>query len=65
MFRLFADQGLRHAYFWCRTVHWALTAAHGWEPLFSLPNNIVDGHSVGYAFRFTITVTISGNASEL
>jgi NCS1 family nucleobase:cation symporter-1 len=43
---------------------WALTAGHGWGPLFSIPNNIVNGWSVGYAFCFTITATISGNASK-
>jgi NCS1 family nucleobase:cation symporter-1 len=43
---------------------WSLTAGHGWGPLFSLPNNIVDGRSVGYAFCYTITASIGGNASE-
>ena len=42
---------------------WALTAAHGWGPLFSIPNNITNGWSVGYAFCFTITASISGNAT--
>jgi nucleobase:cation symporter-1, NCS1 family len=43
---------------------WALTAGHGWGPLFSIPNNISNGWSIGYAFCYTITATISGNASE-
>ncbi|KAK5710784.1 hypothetical protein LTR17_018700 [Elasticomyces elasticus] len=42
---------------------WALTAAGGWGPLFSLPNNITNGWSVGYAFCRTITASISGNAT--
>src|SRR5882762_7844554 len=44
---------------------WALTAGHGWGPLFNVPNNIANGRSVGYAFCYTITATIAGNASEL
>ncbi|KAF2100420.1 NCS1 nucleoside transporter [Rhizodiscina lignyota] len=42
---------------------WALTAAHGWGPLFRIPNNIQGGWSVGYAFCLTITASISGNAT--
>ncbi|KAK0252195.1 hypothetical protein LTR91_005500 [Friedmanniomyces endolithicus] len=42
---------------------WALTAAHGWGPLFSIPNNITNGWTVGYAFCRTITASISGNAT--
>ncbi|KAK0342819.1 hypothetical protein LTR91_023167 [Friedmanniomyces endolithicus] len=42
---------------------WALTAAHGWGPLFSIPNNISNGWTVGYAFCRTITASISGNAT--
>ena len=43
---------------------WGLTAAGGWGPLFSLPNNIAGGWSIGYAFCSTIVASISGNASE-
>ena len=42
---------------------WALTAADGWGPLFSIPNNITNGWSIGYAFCFTITASISSNAT--
>jgi len=43
---------------------WALTAGHGWGPLFSIPNNIANGRSVGFAFCTLVTSCISGNASE-
>jgi NCS1 family nucleobase:cation symporter-1 len=43
---------------------WALTAGHGWGPLFSIPNKIVSGRTVGFVFCSTITATISGNASK-
>jgi NCS1 family nucleobase:cation symporter-1 len=43
---------------------WALTAANGVGPLFSIPNNIANGWTVGYAFCTTIVASISGNASE-
>ena len=42
---------------------WALTAAGGWGPLFNIPNNITNGWTVGYAFCYTITGSISGNAT--
>lgn len=42
---------------------WALTAGHGIGPLFSIPNKIHDGWSIGYAFCTTITAAISGNAT--
>jgi nucleobase:cation symporter-1, NCS1 family len=37
--------------------------AHGWGPLFSIPNDITNGWSVGFAFCTTITASISGNAT--
>ena len=43
---------------------WALTAGHGWGPLFSMPNNILNGWTAGFVFCSTITSTISGNASK-
>ena len=43
---------------------WALTAGHGWGPLFKISNNIANGWTVGYVFCLTITSTIAGNASE-
>ena len=42
---------------------WAVTAAHGFGSLFSLPSNVQPGWSVGYAFCYTITVGISGCAT--
>ena len=42
---------------------WALTAGHGVGPLFSIPNNITDGWTIGYAFCYTMTASISGNAT--
>ncbi|KAK5126858.1 hypothetical protein LTR08_004575 [Meristemomyces frigidus] len=42
---------------------WALTAANGWGPLFSIPSNITGGWSVGHAFCACITASISGNAT--
>lgn len=52
-------------FFYMALMTWALTAANGVGPLFAIPNNITNGWSVGYAFCYTITATISGNASEL
>ena len=43
---------------------WALTAADGWPPLFSMPNKIIDGWTLGYAFVYTINISISGSASQ-
>lgn len=42
---------------------WALTASNGFGPLFSIPNNITNGWTIGYAFCTTITASISGNAT--
>ncbi|KAF8234316.1 NCS1 nucleoside transporter [Tricholoma matsutake] len=42
---------------------WALTAGHGWGPVFSLPNKPVGGRTVGFVFCSTITATISGKAT--
>ncbi|KAI6964289.1 hypothetical protein D0869_02466 [Hortaea werneckii] len=42
---------------------WALTAAHGWGPLFDMPTQISGGWTVGYAFCSTITAAISSNAT--
>ncbi|KAF8233617.1 hypothetical protein L208DRAFT_1395348 [Tricholoma matsutake] len=42
---------------------WALTAGHGWGPLFSIPNKIVSGRTVGYVFCSTITASISSDAT--
>lgn len=42
---------------------WALTAANGWGPLFTIPNKITDGWTVGYVFCTTITAAISSNAT--
>lgn len=39
---------------------WALTASHGFGPLFSIPTKINDGMSVGYVFCYAITAAISG-----
>ncbi|MCJ1352737.1 MAG: hypothetical protein MMC33_002721 [Icmadophila ericetorum] len=41
---------------------WALTAAHGWGPLFSIPSNIQNGWSISYAFCIAIAAGISGVA---
>ena len=43
---------------------WALTAGHGWGPLFRIQNNILNGWTVGFVFCSTITSSISGNASK-
>ena len=42
---------------------WALTAADGFGPLFSIPNNITNGWTVSYVFCLTITASISSNAT--
>jgi nucleobase:cation symporter-1, NCS1 family len=42
---------------------WTLTAGHGVGPLFSIPNNITSGWSIGYVFCSTILATIGGNAT--
>ena len=42
---------------------WALTAAHGLGPLFTIPNNIQNGWTTGYAFCFAVTTGISGSAT--
>jgi cytosine/uracil/thiamine/allantoin permease len=43
---------------------WALTAGNGVGPLFSIPNKITSGQSIGYVFCSTILATIGGNASK-
>jgi NCS1 family nucleobase:cation symporter-1 len=43
---------------------WALTAGHGWGPLFSIPNKITSGRTIGFVFCSTITATIAGNSSK-
>ncbi|KAK5110442.1 hypothetical protein LTR62_005793 [Meristemomyces frigidus] len=43
---------------------WALTAANGWGPLFSIPNDVSHtGWNVAYVFCSTITAAISSNAT--
>jgi NCS1 family nucleobase:cation symporter-1 len=43
---------------------WALTAGHGWGPLFRIPNNISNGRSVGYVFCSAITASIATTAGK-
>jgi NCS1 family nucleobase:cation symporter-1 len=50
-------------FFYVALMTWALTAGHGTGPLFSIPNNITSGWSVGYVFCSTILATIGGNAT--
>ena len=51
--------------FWVALFTWGLTAAHGWGPLFSIPSTVeqTSGWTLGYAFCYTITATIGGNAT--
>ena len=42
---------------------WVLTASNGFSPLFSIPNNVTNEWTIGYAFCTTITASISGNAT--
>lgn len=49
--------------FWVALFTWALTAGHGWGPLFNIPNRISEPWTVGYAFCTTIVASISGNAT--
>ena len=43
---------------------WALTAGHGWGPLFRIQSNILNGWTIGYVFCSTITASISGTAGK-
>lgn len=43
---------------------WALTASHGVGPLFSIPNKVTDGYTIGAVFCSTIMSTIGANASK-
>lgn len=42
---------------------WAVTASHGFGPLLRLPNKIENGMSLGYAFCYSITTSISANST--
>ena len=52
-------------FFWVALFTWALTAAHGWGPLFSIPSTVeqTSGWTLGYAFCYTITASIGANAT--
>jgi nucleobase:cation symporter-1, NCS1 family len=50
-------------FFFVALFTWSLTASHGVGPLFSIPNNITGGFSVGYVFCGTILATIGANAT--
>ncbi|RFU28180.1 hypothetical protein B7463_g8166, partial [Scytalidium lignicola] len=50
-------------FFYVALMTWGLTAGHGTGPLFSIPNKITNGWSVGYVFCSTILATIGGNAT--
>ena len=52
-------------FFWVALFTWALTAAHGWGPLFSIPSTVeqTSGWTLGYAFCYTMTASIGGNAT--
>jgi cytosine/uracil/thiamine/allantoin permease len=52
-------------FFYVALFTWALTASNGFDPLFSVPNNITFGWSVGYVFCSAILAIIGGNASML
>ncbi len=52
-------------FFYVALMTWALTAGNGTGPLFSIPNNITSGWSIGYVFCSTILATIGGNASTV
>ena len=42
---------------------WAVTASHGFGPLLRIPNRIENGMSLGYAFCYSITTSVSANAT--
>ncbi|KIV80983.1 hypothetical protein PV11_08438 [Exophiala sideris] len=50
-------------FFYVALFTWALVAGNGVGPLFSIPNKITSGWSIGYVFCSTILATIGGNAT--
>lgn len=50
-------------FFYVALFTWALTASDGVGPLFSIPNKITGGWSVGYVFCGTTLATIGANAT--
>ncbi|OAP54540.1 hypothetical protein AYL99_10988 [Fonsecaea erecta] len=60
---LFAVKIAIMPFFYVALFTWALTAGHGVGPLFSIPNKITSGWSIGYVFCSTILATIGGNAT--
>lgn len=50
-------------FFYVSLFTWALTAANGFGPLFSIPSKIEGEWSVGYVFCGTILATIGANAT--
>ncbi|GAM88033.1 hypothetical protein ANO11243_060620 [Dothideomycetidae sp. 11243] len=50
-------------FFYVALFTWSLTASHGVGPLFSIPNNITGGLSIGYVFCATTLATIGANAT--
>ncbi|KAK4948062.1 hypothetical protein LTR10_013116 [Elasticomyces elasticus] len=60
---LFAVKIAIMPFFYVALFTWALTAGNGVGPLFSIPNKITSGWSIGYVFCSTILATIGGNAT--
>lgn len=50
-------------FLWVALFTWAITASHGLGPLFSIPNKMTGDWTIAYAFFYTITASISGNAT--
>ena len=50
-------------FFYVGLLTWGLTAGQGATNLFSLPTNIKNGWTTGYAFCYLMTASIAGNAT--